>query len=116
MLSTNPEDTTMIPRTPRAPQSSIIRTTTRAGTTNTTLTSSNSKSTLQVTNAGLGHGVVGNVSNPNGRGYGVFGTGDAGAGGGKLLQENTANLRLIPSDIVHCQFSGDTLILPDETT
>jgi hypothetical protein len=51
-----------------------------AGTTNTLLTSSNSKSTLQVTNAGLGHGVVGNVSNRNGRGYGVFGTGDAGAG------------------------------------
>src|SRR5580765_2300133 len=45
-----------------------------AGPTNTTLTSSNSKSTLQVTNAGLGHGGVGNVSNRNGRGYGVFGT------------------------------------------
>ncbi|MDQ1510394.1 MAG: hypothetical protein QOG50_2238 [Actinomycetota bacterium] len=51
-----------------------------AGTTNTSLTSSNTKSTLLVTNAGGGHGVVGDASTRDGRGYGVFGTGDGGAG------------------------------------
>lgn len=51
-----------------------------AGTANTGLSSSNTESTLTVKNAGLGHGVVGDASNPNGSGYGVFGTGGKGAG------------------------------------
>jgi hypothetical protein len=51
-----------------------------SGTANTSLTSSNTKFTLQVSNTGLGHGIVGNASNRDGRGYGVFGTGDGGAG------------------------------------
>ena len=51
-----------------------------AGTANTGLSSSNTKSTLHIKNAGLGHGIVGDASNANGRGYGVFGTGDKGAG------------------------------------
>jgi hypothetical protein len=51
-----------------------------AGTTNTSLASSNSQSTLAARNTGLGHGIVGDASNPDGRGYGVFGTGDGGAG------------------------------------
>lgn len=51
-----------------------------AGTANTVLASSNAKSTLSVKNAGLGHGIVGNATNQNGSGYGVFGTGGKGAG------------------------------------
>jgi len=51
-----------------------------AGATNTALTSTNAKSTLAVKNTGVGHGIVGDASNPDGRGYGVFGTGDGGAG------------------------------------
>jgi hypothetical protein len=51
-----------------------------AGTLNTALTSSNTKSTLHIKNAGIGHGVVGDANNANGSGYGVLGTGDKGAG------------------------------------
>jgi hypothetical protein len=51
-----------------------------SGAANTALTSSNTKSTLAVKNTGVGHGIVGDASNPDGRGYGVFGTGDGGAG------------------------------------
>ena len=51
-----------------------------AGTANTSITSSNAQSTLHVKNAGVGHGIVGDASNPSGHGYGVFGTGDGGAG------------------------------------
>jgi hypothetical protein len=51
-----------------------------AGTANTVLTSSNAKSTLHVKNAGLGHGLVGDATNNNGSGYGVFGRGGKGAG------------------------------------
>ncbi len=51
-----------------------------AGSANTGLSSSNTKSTLHIKNAGIGHGVVGDASNANGSGYGVWGTGDKGAG------------------------------------
>src|SRR5436190_10447032 len=51
-----------------------------AGATVTSLTSSNSKHTLRVTNSGLGHCIVGDASNRNGAAYGVFGMGSNGAG------------------------------------
>jgi hypothetical protein len=51
-----------------------------SGAANTGLTSSSTKSTLLVKNTGIGHGIVADASNANGRGYGVFGTGDKGAG------------------------------------
>jgi hypothetical protein len=51
-----------------------------AGISNTGLSSSNTKSTLHVKNAGIGHGIVGDATNADGSGYGVFGTGDKGAG------------------------------------
>jgi hypothetical protein len=51
-----------------------------AGATATSLTSSNSKHTLRVTNSGLGHCIVGDASNRNGAAYGVFGMGSGGAG------------------------------------
>ena len=51
-----------------------------AGDAVTSLTSSNSKHTLRVTNSGLGHCIVGDASNRNGAAYGVFGMGSSGAG------------------------------------
>jgi hypothetical protein len=51
-----------------------------AGADVTSLTSSNSKHTLRVTNSGLGHCIVGDASNRNAAAYGVFGMGSGGAG------------------------------------
>jgi hypothetical protein len=51
-----------------------------AGTAVTSLSSSNAKHTLRVSNSGLGHCIVGDANNRNGDGYGVFGMGMGGAG------------------------------------
>jgi hypothetical protein len=45
--SANPDDTTMIPWTPRSPQPSIIPTTVRAGTTNTTRSTPTGRSAIE---------------------------------------------------------------------
>src|SRR5205085_1837726 len=46
----------------------------------TSLTSSNSKHTLRVTNSGLGHCIVGDATGGKDAAYGLFGMGSAGAG------------------------------------
>jgi hypothetical protein len=51
-----------------------------AGTASTGLTSANSKSALYVKSTGLGSGIIADATSATGRGYGVLGTGDRGAG------------------------------------
>ncbi|HTK16337.1 MAG TPA: hypothetical protein VL769_08100 [Acidimicrobiia bacterium] len=51
-----------------------------AGTATTGLTSANAKSALSVKSTGLGSGIIADATSATGRGYGVLGTGDRGAG------------------------------------
>jgi hypothetical protein len=54
--------------------------TNNAGTASTGLTSANPKSALYVKSTGLGSGIIADATSATGRGYGVLGTGDRGAG------------------------------------